>query len=541
MTDLAVTSTFSGVGGIDLGFRAAGIPTRLLCEYDKHAASVLARRFPSVPIHPDVTELTADDLTAAGLRPESTILAGGFPCQDLSVAGARRGMGEGTRSGLYWHLDRLMGEFRPAWVLLENVPGLLSATCACPGDGRCGDSCEGQTHSVAGGGPCPGGCIPSHGGVMGAVLGSLAERGYGFAYRVLDAQFFGVPQRRRRVVIVGRLGDSGAAPAQVLLEPEGGGWDPPARFPTGPGTTADVARGAGKVGVDVVGTLTAKAEGGWRVGADEAAAGQLVPVTFQKVVRSGERDAEGNLPPEVWAQRDVAATLNLHDLGSDTRAVDVVVQPLAIRGRDEGSQLEVAPEGSPAHSVRTPGGGSSHPMVAVTTLGSRTHALTAEGHDASEDDTGRGTPIVTAPQVAATLTAGVSKPGTNPPGRRQEDDHNLVAFHLTQDPISGDVSPAMGAKSTGMGIHTETTVRRLTPMECERLQGHPDNWTEGQADSHRYKQMGNGVAVPVFAWVAHRLAAVHEAGADPRPCPDCGGTGDGTHYPCETCHGSGAA
>lgn len=429
MSDLAVASTFSGVGGIDLGFHAAGIPTRLLCEYDKHAASVLARRFPGVPIHPDVTELTADDLAAAGLRPESTILAGGFPCQDLSVAGARRGMGEGTRSGLYWHLDRLMAEFRPAWVVFENVPGLLSSN-----DGR----------------------------DMGAVLGSLANRGYGFAYRVLDAQFFGVPQRRRRVVIVGRLGGSGAAPAQVLLEPEGGGWNPPAGREAWARATGVAATRVVEAGGEVAPTLTAR----YGKGADS------------------------------------------------TVSIPLAVQPLAVRGRDEGAQLEVAPKGSPAHSVRTPGGGSSHPMVAVTTLGERTHALTAEGHDASEDGTGRGTPIITAPQVAATLTAGVSKPGTNPPGRRQEDDHNLVAFHLTQDPISNEtVVPSLGAKSTGQGIHTETTVRRLTPLECERLQGHPDNWTEGQADSHRYKQMGNGVAVPVFEWVAQRLAAVHEAGA----------------------------
>lgn len=448
MSGLQLASTFSGVGGIDLGFHAAGIPTRLLCEYDKHAASVLARRFPGIPIHPDVQELTADDLAAAGLVPERTILAGGFPCQDLSVAGARRGMGEGTRSGLYWHLDRLMAEFRPAWVVFENVPGLLS----------------------------------SNGGRdMGAVLGSLADRGYGFAYRVLDAQFFGVPQRRRRVVIVGRLGDSGAAPAQVLLEPEGGGWNPPAGFPTGPRAARDAARGAGQAGrTRVVPALRASNHYGDQDGAE----GQLVT---DGDVANALTAREGKGPDSDATTTLVVSTLQASG-GDRGYRVDaeaaagghLVVQPLALRGREDGAQLEVAPEGSPAHAVRTPGGGSSHPMVAVTTLGDRTHTLTGEGHDASEDGTGRGTPI-----IAATLTAGTSQPGVNPPGRRQEDDHNLVA--------------------------TETTVRRLTPLECERLQGHPDNWTEGQADSHRYKQMGNGVAVPVFEWVAQRLAAIHDA------------------------------
>lgn len=361
---------------------------------------------------------------------------------------------------------------------------------------------------------------------MGAVLGSLADRGYGFAYRVLDAQFFGVPQRRRRVVIVGRLGDSGAAPAQVLLEPEGGGWDSAAGHTARSGVATDAARGPRRTGRTVAPALTAREGKGpdsdatttlivnsltaANGGPDDnmAQANHLIPATFQKVIRSGERDAEGNLPPEVWAQRDVAATLNLHDLGSDTRAVDVVVQPLALRGREDGAQLEIGPDGGPYNALRAGDGGSSRQsLVAITTvLGDVAHTLTHEGHDASEDGTGRGTPI-----IAATLTAGVSAPGVNPPGRRQEDDHNLVAFHLTQDPISSDtVVPSLGAKSTGQGIHTETTVRRLTPLECERLQGHPDNWTEGQADSHRYKQMGNGVAVPVFEWVAQRLAAVDE-------------------------------
>ena len=319
MVTLTVVSTFSGVGGIDLAFERAGCRTVLLCEIDKHARKVLAHRFPDVPIHPDIKELTADDLHAAGARPESTVLVAGFPCQDLSVAGPRCGLGHGTRSGLYWHLDRLMAEFRPAWVVFENVPGLLSAGCPEP---------------------CPGGCVATHGGAMGAVLGSLAERGYGFAYRVLDAQYFGVPQRRERVVIVGRLGDSGAAPAQVLLEPESGTRHPRPRFATWPGA----ARWAtSRVGGAVVSTLTA-----------HHARSSIVPMTYQK-------------------------------------------------------------------------------------------ALTAAG------------------------------------------------------------------------IVNNTTVRRLTPLECERLQGHPDGWTavDGMSDSQRYKQMGNGVAVPVFEWVARRLvkadAALREA------------------------------
>ena len=388
---LTVASMFSGIGLIDLGLERAGMETRVLCESDKAARSVLARRFPGVPTFPDVRELTADDLRAAGCDPDATVLAAGFPCQDLSVAGGRRGMGRGTgtRSALYWHVDRLLGEFAPRWVILENVPGLLSS---------------------------------HRGRYMGAVLGSLADRGYGFAWRVLDAQHFGVPQRRARVVFVGHLGAPWAASAQVLLEPEGGGWD-------------SAPRG----------------EAGARI-ADDAGEGTGV--------------------------RRIAGTLTAH------------------HGRND------------ADSVA-----SGHFVVCAS--GDVTHALTANGADASEDGTGRGTPIVCRP-IAATLTAGTSRPGVSAPGRRKEDDVNLVAF----DPKAGGDRTSSGAFEAGTGItptlggsrphavSTDTEVRRLTPLECERLQGAPDGWTEGQADSPRYKQLGNSVAVPVFEWVGRRIVAV---------------------------------
>lgn len=426
MTDLKVVSLFAGVGGIDRAMEQAGATTALVCELDPHARKILARHFPDAAIHNDVTELTADDLRAAGAVPWRTVLTAGFPCQDLSVAGRRRGMGEGTRSGLYWHVDRLLAEFRPAWVILENVPGLLSAACPCPGDGTCSDTCPGELHAVTGG-VCDGGCIASHGGTMGAVLGSLAERGYGFAYRVLDARHFGVPQRRRRVVIVGRLGDTGAAAAQVLLEPDG------------------------------------------------------VP---------------GNPAQDITPR---------------------------------------------SHAARRSAGGS-RACGAIGVLGDHAHTLTAEGADASEDGTGRGTPIVAfshtagldvqpSASVVPTLKAGHN---SMPSVMYTPDIANSLMAHGGNDKhdptmmtyVAHDVSTvtaaggdrgyrvdaetAAGGKP-GQGypaVASSTVVRRLTPLECERLQGFPDGWTDGQADSHRYKQLGNSVAVPVFEWVGRRLVAV---------------------------------
>lgn len=455
MSARTAVSLFAGVGGIDLGLERAGFHVTSAVEIDDQARGVLADRFPRTTLHSDVTKVTSDDLRADGFVPDRGLLAAGFPCQDLSVAGRRKGMGDGTRSGLYWHVVRLLAGLRPRWVLLENVPGLLSACCPCVGDGRCEEAdCPGELHPVEGGACGPGRCMVEHGGAMGAVLGSLGELGYGFAYRVLDAQHFGVPQRRRRVFIVGCLGDD-RRPVEVLLEPEGRAGNPDAGHPARSGPAADLGYGLGVAGrsCGVANTLVARdengaqipAEGGtmvvstlqgggkrgYRIDAEGAADGHLIP--FQKVTRPATSDH-----PDVWEHRSTAATLSPFDLGSETRAVELV----------------------------------------VGVLGHKAHTLTAEGHDASEDGTGRGTPV--------------------------------VAFHQTQDPISGPISPALGAQSIGMGVHVETTVRRLTPRECERLQGFPDDHTatsngRPQSDGPRYRQMGNAVAVPVAEWVARRI------------------------------------
>lgn len=187
---LTAVSLFAGVGGFDLAMQRNGINVVAAVEIDEKARAVLARRFPDTRLFPDVTKVSAHDLRDAGFVPDRGIITGGFPCQDLSVAGRRKGLA-GERSGLFWHIIRLVDELHPRWIVLENVPGLLSS--------------EG-------------------GRDMGIVIGALGDSGYGVAYRVLDAQHFGVPQRRRRVFIVaGRR--SGAAdstgPVQILLEPEG--------------------------------------------------------------------------------------------------------------------------------------------------------------------------------------------------------------------------------------------------------------------------------------------------------------------------------
>jgi DNA (cytosine-5)-methyltransferase 1 len=210
MTDLTAVSLFAGVGGFDLALQRAGVRVTAAVEIDPKARAVLAHHFPDTVLFSDVQEVTGHELRATGFIPERGIITGGFPCQDLSVAGRREGLA-GARSGLFWEIVRLLDDLAPRWVVLENVPGLLS----------------------------------SNGGRdMGTVVGALADLGYGWTYRVLDAQHFGVPQRRRRVFIVaGRhLGAPDlTGPASVLLEPESVRGHLASSHTAGQGTAAGTA------------------------------------------------------------------------------------------------------------------------------------------------------------------------------------------------------------------------------------------------------------------------------------------------------------
>ena len=179
-------SLFAGVGGFDLAMQRNGVQVVASVEIDKACNQVLAKQFPDARQFTDITTTKGSDLIDAGFRASGGIITGGFPCQDLSVAGKRAGLA-GERSGLFWHAARLVEETQSEWFIIENVPGLLS----------------------------------SNGGKdFGIVLRTMAELGYSVAWRILDAQYFGVPQRRRRVFIVGRRA-GGASPAEVLFKSEG--------------------------------------------------------------------------------------------------------------------------------------------------------------------------------------------------------------------------------------------------------------------------------------------------------------------------------
>lgn len=175
---MKVASFFSGIGGIDLGLEQAGMSIVFQCEILAFGRAILKKHWPGIPVADDIRKVTVSDI------PDVDVFAAGFPCQDLSLAnqGKRKGL-EGARSGLFYKYAELIERKKPRWVFIENVPGLLNS---------------------------------AQGGDFSAVLTTLDELGYGVAWQVLDAKFFGTPQRRRRTYIIASLGTIGAA--EVLFE-----------------------------------------------------------------------------------------------------------------------------------------------------------------------------------------------------------------------------------------------------------------------------------------------------------------------------------
>lgn len=386
---MRVLSLFSGVGGMDLGLQRAGHQIVGLCEIDRHARSVLRRHHPDAPIHDDVTTLEGEEW-----RGRVDVVAGGSPCQDLSVAGRRDGL-DGARSGLFWHQCRIADTSSAPWVIWENVVGALSSS----GGSDFASVLWGLT------GTHPGMPDGARWQSQGVVVGPKRWA----AWRVLDAQWFGVPQRRRRLFVV--AGPRDVCRPEILLECEGMFGDTPTR----PQAEQEIA-----------GTLGTRPQrddldnhGAYVVESVDS------PMAFVKAKRARSVDDD-----ESWQSDRPAPTLNQFDNGHETRATVLAVEPVSFRWHSSGRA----------------------------------------GFDIRSDHVG-------------TLTVGSGLGIPSPPGVMTSSDD-------------------------------QTTVRRLTPRECERLMGFPDDWTrwnaEGheQADSHRYKQCGNGVVTPVTEWIGRRLMEV---------------------------------
>jgi DNA (cytosine-5)-methyltransferase 1 len=532
---LTVGSLFSGIEGIGLGFEQAGMEVLWRCEIDVKCRQLMEKKWPGVPVYDDVRTISGSTVARVD------VLCGGFPCQDLSVAGARAGLA-GERSGLFHEFMRIADEISPTWVVIENVPGLLSSNA---------------------------------GRDMGIVLGVLADLGYGWSYRVLDAQYFGVAQRRRRVFIVGHLGDPARA-AQVLLEPESCDGDPPPSRQKGPGVAALTANGVGTCGADdnqaqaghLIADLpdvstTLEGQRGQRNnpahetfltelrvaaplstanGVESNSGGRRQEDDVNLVIGFAHQAGGGQTSSGAFVE-DGSPTLQVSQtmavaytvcLGSDPISTSndlaqpvtgrngdpgVVAYPLAMRGRKDGAELEMGEEGV-YNALRAGDGGSSRQnLVAYST---KLHNTTSNQAGKFYEDY---TPSLQAnsppPAVAYALQDGRALDkaqnglGIKDDGAAYTVDTlgaQAVAFSENQrgELLETDYSHQLttGGGKPGQGypaVRQDMAVRRLTPLECERLQGFPDEWTEGFADSTRYRMLGNAVCVPVARWIGLRI------------------------------------
>jgi DNA (cytosine-5)-methyltransferase 1 len=367
-------SVCSGIEAASVAWHPLGWQACAFSEIEKFPSAVLAHHYPDTPNHGDMTRF--QEWPAY----EPDVLVGGTPCQSFSVAGLRKGMAD-PRGNLALVYLALADRYRPRWVVWENVPGVLSS---------------------------------AGGRDFGAFLGGLAELGYGWAYRALDAQFFGLAQRRRRVFVVGCLGDWRGA-AAVLFERASLSGNPAPR------------REARERPAP---TIAARTRGGGGLGTDFDCDGGLIARTLLGKANSSHAFDQETYVPQ-WPA-EVACTLNAaygdkqgledqHALGGGQLFVRGVL-PQRRRNGPTGCGKRNADPDRGCFDV--------------------THTLKADGFDASEDGTGWGTPLV---------PSSMGHDGSHANGGGQV----AVAF-----------------------AHVGMAVRRLTPRECSRLQGFPDDYLE---------------------------------------------------------------
>ena len=394
----------------NLGWKPVGFS-----EIEPFPSAVLKHHYPDVPNFGDMTKYKEWNINEP-----IELLVGGTPCQSFSVAGLRKGLDD-PRGNLALTYVGILDKFKPKWCVWENVPGVLS----------------------------------SNGGRdFGSFLGALAELGYGFAYRMLDAQNFGVPQRRRRVFVVGCLGDWESA-AKVLFEPDCLSGDNQKSRAKRQATTTYSERGVAYGGSDgeCADTVTSK----WAKGSGGPSGNECGLFVAHKVYET-------------------------HPADSRVKEMGEVCQTVTSRWGTSGGNV---------------------PLVQAIGCDVYNHAVTGE--------------------TAATLT--MHSGGTNTAGPKL-----LQAYSIREDAKANnfsatplEVTPALQAMQPSVQSHHAQTfiagnmaVRRLTPRECERLQGFKDDytiipWKKGESpDGHRYKALGNSMAVPVMAWIGKRIGEINE-------------------------------
>ncbi|MDF7665702.1 DNA cytosine methyltransferase [Bifidobacterium sp. ESL0745] len=403
---LRYVSLFSGIEAASAAWRPLGFEPVVFSEIDPFCKAVLAERYPDVPDLGDVTKVNWSKHGCGAVD----VVVGGSPCQSFSLAGRREGL-KGA-SGLMFEYVRAVRCLRPEWFVWENVPGALTS--------------EG-------------------GGAYRQLLAEMDGLGYGLAWRVLDAQYFGVAQRRRRVFLVGSLGTMRGA--EVLFEPESLQWD----IETGGKKRQALARRAQK-GARSAGfySVVAKAEGiGYEAEQSPTVKTDHAPAVYCS--------ADTGYNAEVC--EDMAPTLTAH-MAKDAHYLSTPNVSNVLPALDSSDPNRCFRN---SRSIRSGG----------LLIGGRASTLRVRG-----GKRGGGKGALVGDEVSGALLSN---------GERQS------------------LFPGDGS------------VRRLTPVECERLQGFPDGWTyvpyNGKPhpdDGPRYRALGNSMAVPVMAWIGRNILRVEK-------------------------------
>jgi len=395
----------------DLGWNPVGFS-----EIEPFPSAVLKHHYPSVPNLGDMTKYKEWNLESVGL------LVGGTPCQSFSVAGLRKGL-EDPRGNLALTYVGILDKFRPKWCIWENVPGVLS----------------------------------SNGGRdFGSFLGALAELGYGFAYPVIDAQHFGVPQRRRRVFVVGCLGNW-ESPAKVLFE-------------------SDCLSRNNQKGREKRQATATYSERGVAYGGSDAECADTVTSKWHK----GSGGPSGN-ECGLFVAHKVYET---HPADSRVKEMGDVCQTVTSRWGTGGGNVPIVQKVYESHAQDA----RYNELKTVCSTVSATYGMG-----------GGNVPLVQAYSIREDAKA-----------------NNFSATPLSVTPALQAMQPSVQSHHAQTFIAGNMAVRRLTPRECERLQGFKDDytiipWKKGESpDGHRYKALGNSMAVPVMKWIGERINEVNK-------------------------------
>jgi len=512
-------SLFAGVGGFDLGFERAGHECVLQVEKDQHCLEVLRRRWPNVPKMEDVRDVTKQS------APDVDMVIGGFPCQDVSISGGRRGLDGGrSRSGLWFEFHRILRELRPRIAVVENVPGLFSS---------------------------------NGGNDFATILRGLSEQRYMSAWRVLDAQYFGVPQRRRRVFFVASLGDG--ACAEILFERESVRRDTAKSRKTRPGAAGEPQGRPGGVEPVIADPLRSGGDGlppsprtpgevvynaysaADRIRGTEGVASTLSGPTYSMNWQSGQdglHPQEGRTDPVVSNQTiavystpstEGSGTVNSDGSGNmitgaipiDMQNAKGVVNPKGAGG--------IGKDGDPMYTLQSNDRHAVSATVTAKQAGGPAGSASETDNCVIQQSVGplratdyKGPRLGDDQKMVIQDTVGTLAPGAHPGGFNGQDAYtgNLIPQGVIQDtaePLAAALTGSYNADRGDSGDCSKlipqpqaNAVRRLTPVECCRLQGFPDDWNDDQTDSQRYRQMGNAVCVTVAEWLGRRIAEYGE-------------------------------